>query len=147
MSFESIKAAIGVLASEPVRPAPKKRDCQLCEADKAVGKYYVDPLDSENHGWWRVCDDCADMVSGVGADVQFYKYSKKSPSKKLLPEHVTNCEHVWVKWSLISEQDKRTGVVFDWMRCEKCECYGKRFRLGQTTMEDLSMEIDLNCSR
>ncbi|ENX1348936.1 hypothetical protein ACFM0N_004078 [Vibrio parahaemolyticus] len=52
-----------------------------------------------------------------------------------------------IKWSLVGEHDKRRDQVFDWMRCQSCGVYGKRFSLGQEDMEDLSLEIDLNCSR
>lgn len=148
MRMASIEAAIAVLTGENHKP--KTRDCQLCEGNKAVGKYYVDPAESENHGWWRVCSDCAEMVSRVGAQVQYYKYSKEHKAKEnksLLPDSVIACSHEWEKWSLVGEVDKRRGKVFDWMRCNRCRCYGKRFTLGQTEMEDLSLEIDLNCSR
>ncbi|EGR3255646.1 TPA: hypothetical protein ACMDS2_003473 [Vibrio parahaemolyticus] len=148
MSIESVKAAIAVLTGEEEKK-PQKRYCQLCEAEKAVGKYYVAPSESENHGWWRVCTYCAEMVSRVGADVQFYKYIKqpKYNSAPELPESVLVCSHDWVKWSLVGEHDKRRDQVFDWMRCQSCGVYGKRFSLGQEDMEDLSLEIDLNCSR
>ncbi|MGI2124149.1 hypothetical protein ACRN9J_18575 [Shewanella baltica] len=142
MSFESIEAAIAVLTGERVKP--KKRLCQLCDGQKAVGRYYLDPSESENHGWWRVCSDCAEMVSRVGAEVQYYKYS--TPQNKVVIDN-PDCEHQWTKWSLVGEVDKKRDLVFDWMRCEKCSCYGKRFRLGQIKMEDLCMEIDLSCSR
>jgi len=149
MSIESIEAAIAVLTGEYAQP--KKRDCQLCEGEKAVGKYFLDPSESDNHGWWRVCSHCAEMVCRVGADVHYYKYSKEYRDqlapKSTLPENVLNCTHEWDKWSLVNEEDKRRGALFDWMRCVKCQCYGKRFRLGQTEMEDLSIEIDLSCSR
>jgi hypothetical protein len=149
MRIESIEAAIAVLTGEFSQP--KKRDCQLCEGGKAVGKYFLDPSESDNHGWWRVCSHCAEMVSRVGVDVQYYKYSKEYHDqldpKLSLPEHVLNCSHEWVKWSLVNEHDRKHDKLFDWMRCEKCRCYGKRFRLGQTVMEDLSIEIDLSCSR
>lgn len=147
MKFESISDALDVLVGT-TKPKVHKRDCQLCEREKAVGKYYVDPSESENHGWWRVCSDCADMVSRVGADVQYYKYSKEYYGQNKVPTiDNPDCEHKWEKWSLVSEVDKRRDQVFDWMRCEQCGCYGKRFRLGQTKMDDLCMEIDLSCSR
>jgi hypothetical protein len=143
MSISSVAEALEILTGKADRP--KKRDCQLCEADKAVGKYYLTPDESENHGWWRVCSDCAEMVSRVGAQVQYYKYSKEH--KEQLPDAVMACSHEWEKWSLVGEVDKHRNLVFDWMRCNKCRCYGKRFSLDQTKMDDLSMEIDLSCSR
>ncbi|EKF9265858.1 hypothetical protein O1B53_003048 [Vibrio cholerae] len=148
MSFESVQAAIAVLTGEDVKPQkPCVRDCQLCQSgEKAVGKYYVDPSESDNHGWWRVCSYCADMVSRVGANVQYYKYSKQYKPHPL-PEHVKYCDHHWEKWSNVGEHDKNRDAIFDWMRCSKCNVYGKRFGLGQSGIVDLMMEIDLNCSR
>lgn len=148
---EAIEAAINVLAGQTPTKQPK-RLCELCEGERAVGKYYVHPSESENHGWWRVCSMCADMVSRVGANVQYYKYSKEyKQGNKLetitLPEHVQNCQHQWEKWSNTGEHDKKRDAIFDWMRCERCGVYGKRFGLGQLGVEDLMMEIDLNCYR
>lgn len=150
MSLNSIKEAIALLTGEV--EGPKKRECQLCEGAKAVGKYYVDPSESENYGWWRVCSDCADMVSRVGAQVQYYKYSKQYKEgyhfeANPLPDHVKSCDHEWFKWSNVGEHDKHRDAIFDWMRCTKCDVYGKRFGLGQSGIEDLMMEIDLSCSR
>lgn len=145
MKISSVADALAILTGKSNEP--KTRDCQLCEGGKAIGKYYLTQEESENHGWWRVCRDCAEMVSRVGAQVQYYKYSKEYKSPKAqLPDAVMVCSHEWEKWSIVGEVDKRRDLVFDWMRCNKCLCYGKRFSLGQTEMEDLSMEIDLNCS-
>ncbi len=130
---------------------PRKRDCQMCENAKAVGKYYVDPSESENHGWWRVCSFCAQTVERVGAVVEYYVYSKEYRErlnpKPTLPPEVLSCSHDWVKWSLVGEVDKNRDALFDWVKCTHCKCYGKRFSIGQTIMDDLTMEIDLNCSR
>lgn len=146
MRISSVADALAILTGKP--QGPKTRDCQLCEGGKAIGKYYITPEESENHGWWRVCSDCAEMVSRVGAQVQYYKYSKECKATKVkLPDVVMDCPHEWEKWSIVGEVDKNRDMVFDWMRCNKCRCYGKRFGLGQTEMEDLSMEIDLSCSR
>lgn len=150
MSKESFEAAIDVICGKPTKTLAK-RDCELCGDPKAVGKYYVEDMGDNGHGWWRVCSDCADMVSRVGADVQYYKYSKEYQNqmtpKPSLPEDVQKCSHKWVKWSLVGEIDRRRDRIFDWMRCEKCNCFGKRFIMGQTIMDDLSMKIDLSCSR
>lgn len=150
MSIDSIKAAIAVLNGEPVKPERKLRDCQLCGSEKSVGKYYVSKSESENYGWWRVCSHCAEMVSRVGADVQYYKYTQEYRDQ-LNPPRPTidhpDCKHKWEKWSLVSEIDKRTDRAFDWMRCTECQCFGNRYRLDQIEMSDLCMEIDLNCSR
>lgn len=154
MNFESVQAAIAVLTGEDVEPKKSGvRDCQVCQSgEKAVGKYYVDPSESDNHGWWRVCSDCADIVSRVGASVQYYKYSKQHKQEyefvaHPLPEHVKCCDHHWEKWGNVGEHDKKRDAIFDWMRCSKCNVYGKRFGLGQSGIVDLMMEIDLSCSR
>ncbi|EKP0310114.1 hypothetical protein ACTG16_22305 [Aeromonas sp. 23P] len=126
----------------------KKRDCQICGDEQAVGKYYVSRDESENHGWWRVCEFCAETVEGVGANVDYYRYYKghlRLPPS--LPEQVLNCHHDWAKWSLVSEMDKKRNMLFDWMKCGSCGCYGKRFSMSQAEMDDITMEIDLNCSR
>lgn len=114
-----------------------KRYCELCECEKAVGKYYVDPSESENYGWWRVCSHCADMVTRVGASVQYYKYSKQFKQRYEFVEHP------------LTEEAQRCNhdAIFDWMRCKSCRVYGKRFGLGQQPIVDLMMEIDLNCCR
>lgn len=131
--------------------ATKKRDCQIYGDEHAVGKYFVDPSESESHGWWRVCSFCAETVENVGTQVDYYKYSMEYRNRSgiinELPEKVINCHHKWDKWSLVSEVDKRSDMPFDWMRCEKCQCYGKRFSLNQIDMDDLMMSIDLNCSK
>ncbi|MEZ8959536.1 hypothetical protein AB6E94_19140 [Vibrio lentus] len=148
MSFKSIEAAIAVLTGEACK-AKRKRDCQLCSNPKAVGKYYLDETESENFGWWRTCSDCAKFVSQGGYEVHYYKYTaeyRDQSTKPQLPVHVMTCNHDWLKWSLVSVEDKKKDKIFDWMRCEVCHCYGKRFRLDQVQMEDLAMEIDLNCS-
>lgn len=150
MSRETFIAALDVLSGTPTKKAVKKRDCQLCGFDRSVGKYYLAPHESPNHGWHRVCSNCAEMVSRLGSDVQYYKYTQEyrdqcNPQKPQIDN--PDCEHVWEKWSLVSEVDKRTDRIFDWMRCTSCHCYGKRFSLGQEEMTDLTMEIDLNCSR
>ena len=142
---QALENKIASLEGELKALRKKPRDCQLCANPKAVGKYYVHPEESENHGWWRVCVDCADVVSHVGANVEYYAYVKLEVES--LPEHVLSCSHDWDKWSLVGEMDNRRGQVFDWMRCKKCMCYGKRFGLTQMQMEDLTMEIDLSCSR
>ncbi|EQB9053758.1 hypothetical protein ACYVOS_003639 [Vibrio cholerae] len=151
MSRETVEKAINFLAGQAGAKEPK-RLCGLCESEKAVGKYYVHPDESENHGWWRVCSYCADMVSNVGANVEYYKYSKQHKEgyqfeASPLPDHVKCCAHSWEKWSNVGEHDKRRDAVFDWMKCSKCNVYGKRFGLGQSGVEDLMMEIDLSCSR
>lgn len=150
MSLESMKAAIAVLTGELEKPERKLRDCQLCGHVKSVGKYFLHKDESPNHGWWRVCSHCAKMVERHGSTVQFYKYTQEyrdplNPSKPTIDN--PDCNHKWEKWSLVGEVDKKNDLVFDWMRCTECGCYGKRFFLGQVEMEDLCMEIDLNCSR
>ncbi|MEB5557038.1 hypothetical protein GOP97_14815 [Vibrio cholerae] len=151
MSREAFEAAINVLAGQ-TETKQKKRLCELCESDKAVGKYYVHPDESENHGWWRVCSCCAATVSRVGANVQYYKYSKEYKQEYEfvefpLPENVKCCDHHWEKWGNVGEHDKKRDAIFDWMRCNHCGVYGKRFGLGQQPIVDLMMEIDLSCSR
>ncbi|MCY9872971.1 hypothetical protein [Vibrio barjaei] len=126
------------------------RDCQLCEGEKAIGKYYVDRSESENYGWWRVCETCSDMVSRVGANVQFYRYTKQYKEQyefveHPLPEHVKTCDHTWDKWSNVNQFDKKRDGIFDWMQCSKCNVYGKQFIIGQPPI-DLMMEIDLSCT-
>lgn len=145
-----MEAALNVLVGKASKP--KKRCCELCEGEKAVGKYYVDPSESENHGWWRVCTHCADMVTRVGASVRYYKYSKEyKENHKLvihpLTEEAQRCDHDWEKWSNVGEHDKKRDAVFDWMKCKHCGVYGKRFGLGQQPITDLMMEIDLSCCR
>lgn len=150
MSRQSIEAAIDVLYGKPTK-RHVKRDCEICSDPKAVGKYYVEDTGDNHPGWWRVCSDCAEIVSRVGADVHYYKYTKEhreqTAPKQSLPEHVLGCTHKWSKWSLVGEVDRKRDRIFDWMRCEKCNCFGKRFVLGQTNMDDLAIEIDLSCSR
>ncbi|MEZ8295816.1 hypothetical protein AB6D11_18505 [Vibrio splendidus] len=149
MSLESVEAAIAVLTGQPCKPKP--RLCEICDAEKAVGKYYVDRNESENYGWWRVCSGCSEMVTRVGANVQYYKYSAEFKAalaqSNRLPEHVQNCQHDWDKWSNVGEHDKYHDAIFDWMKCTKCQIYGKRFGVGHTTIVDIQMSIDLNCSR
>lgn len=147
---EAFEAAIAVLAGETKIKSPK-RLCEICEAGKAVGKYYVDRSESENYGWWRVCSYCADMVTRVGARVQYYKYSKEykqdcNSESAPLPDSVKCCEHDWEKWSNTGQHDKYRDAIFDWVRCNHCGVYGKRFGLGGQPIVDLMMEIDLNCS-
>lgn len=151
MSREAFEAAINVLTGQTKAKQPK-RLCGLCEGEKAVGKYYVHPDESENHGWWRVCSYCAAMVSNVGANVEYYKYSQEYKNgntleQDILPERVQACNHEFEKWSNVGEFDKYKEQVFDWMRCKHCQVYGKRFGLGQHGITDLMMEIDLSCSR
>jgi hypothetical protein len=100
-------------------------------------------------GWWRVCSDCASMVSNVGANVEYYKYSKeyKETGVSDLPEHVLKCVHDWDKHSLVGELCRKNNAIFDWMKCTECGCFGKRFGVGQHGVVDLSVEIDLSCSR
>ncbi|MEZ8238612.1 MULTISPECIES: hypothetical protein [Vibrio] len=129
---------------------PKKRCCQICEFEKSVGKYYLSKEESEHYGWWRVCSICAQMVSRLGSDVTYYRYSqeyKKELEVMKLPINVLACEHEWDKHSLVSEVEHKTDLMFDWMRCKRCNVYGKRFTLAQCEMDDLMMEIDINCSR
>lgn len=116
---------------------PKKRYCELCECDKAVGKYFVDPSESENHGWWRVCTHCAGMVTRVGANVQYYKYSKEYKQGYEFQEHplteeALDCNHEFEKWSNVGEHDRKRDAIFDWMRCKHCGVYGKRFDQSST---------------
>tara|TARA_R110002033_G_scaffold135713_6_gene175473 strand:+ start:24856 stop:25299 length:444 start_codon:yes stop_codon:yes gene_type:complete len=147
MSREAFEAAVDVLCGKTSKRC-NKRDCQLCSDPKAVGKYFLNPSESDNHGWWRVCSDCAEMVSRVGADVQYYKYSKVHRGQvNMSVIDSPDCAHQWSKWSLVGEVDRKRDLVFDWMRCDECGCYGKRFMLGQRQMDDLCMEIDLSCSR
>ncbi|WP_210467342.1 hypothetical protein [Vibrio crassostreae] len=151
MPRESYEADLDVLNVKVKKKEPK-RLCGLCEGEKAVGKYYVHPSESENHGWWRVCSMCADMVSRVGANVQYYKYSREYKQGyelevNPLPVQVKNCQHKWEKWSNVGEHDKNRDAIFDWMRCTECEVYGKRFGLGHSPITELMMEIDLSCCR
>lgn len=151
MNHSNIEAAIAALSGEPMKKTVNKRDCQLCGYEKSVGKYYLEKSESENYGWWRVCSHCASMVENHGADVRYYKYSKEyreqcEPNESL-PNEVLDCSHKWEKWALVGEHDKKRDSIFDWMRCGKCKVYGKRFYLDQTEMDDLTMEIDLSCSR
>lgn len=144
---DKVEAAINFLAGSD--PQPKKRDCQLCGYEKAVGKYYVSKEDNPDAcGWWRVCSECADMVSNVGADVNYYKYSAEYKARlRGVASDIPDCSHEWEKHSLVGEFDKKRQGVFDWMKCTKCGCFGKRFGLGQREVVDLSTEIDLSCSR
>ncbi len=125
-----------------------KRDCELCGDDKAVGKYYLSKEENPDaYGWWRVCTYCAETVSRVGADVQYYKYSDEYKKLSEPTPDSPDCNHDWVKHGLVGEFDKKREGIFDWMRCEKCGWYGKRFGLGTSEIVDISSEIDLNCSR
>jgi hypothetical protein len=89
------------------------------------------------------------MVSNVGANVEYYKYSKEYKEAGLsnLPEHIIECDHEWDKHSLVGEYCRKREGIFDWMKCTKCGCFGKRFGIGQHGVVDLSVEIDLSCSR
>ena len=148
MNRDAIEKAIDVLCGHSSK-LRAKRDCELCGDPKAVGKYFVKPEGDNHPGWWRVCSYCAAMVSNVGADVQYYKNSTiyKEMTQKDKLQTFAGCCHEWSKWSLVGEVDRKRELVFDWMRCNKCHCFGKRFYLGQTVMEDLTSEIDLSCSR
>ena len=88
------------------------------------------------------------MVSNVGADVNYYKYSTEYKARlRGVANDIPDCNHEWEKHSLVGEFDKKRQGVFDWMKCTKCGCFGKRFGLGQREVVDLSTEIDLSCSR
>ncbi|WP_339145133.1 hypothetical protein [Pseudoalteromonas galatheae] len=147
MSKQQFLAVIDALSGIPT---VNKRGCELCEDEKSVGKYYVTEEENPDAcGWWRVCSNCASMVANVGADVQYYKYSKeyKDAGKSDLPDNVQLCDHEWDKHSLVSEHCRKRDRVFDWMKCTKCGCYGKRLGLDHYNIVDLTMEIDLSCSR
>jgi len=149
MSRESLIAALDLLTGTTTKQV-NKRDCELCGDEKSVGKYFVSKEENPDAcGWWRVCSYCARMVSNVGATVEYYKYSKeyKEATVSSLPEHVQECVHEWNKHSLVSELCRKNDAIFDWMKCTKCGCFGKRFGVGQYGIVDLSMEIDLSCSR
>ncbi|MBD0788202.1 hypothetical protein HUO09_17745 [Vibrio sp. Y2-5] len=150
MSRESFVAALDVLTGTSSTTVKNPRDCELCHGGKAVGRYFLHKDESPNPGWWRVCEYCAEMVENLGSKVTYYKYTKQFKEQQEPPKaKIDNpdCQHDWEKWSLVSEVDKKSDLPFDWMRCNTCGCYGKRFQLNQTVMSDLTMEIDLNCSR
>jgi len=148
MSRKSFETAIATLSGKSIKKQKTKRDCQLCSYEKSVGKYYLEPSESENHGWWRVCTDCAEIVERVGANVQYYKYSAQYKNSNVsVINDIPDCNHDWEKHSLVGEFDKWREGIFDWMKCTKCDCYGKRFGIGHQEVIDLTMEIDLNCSR
>lgn len=103
------------------------RDCELCGAPKAVGKYFTEPQEGCVSGWWRVCADDAAMVESQGYDVTYYKSHKRKQALGLvLSSEQQNCAHNWLKHSLVT-----TEGGFDWMRCQECGCFGRRYGLGQ----------------
>lgn len=147
MSKESFIAAIAVITGDKKKPR-QKRDCEICGDEKSVGKYYVSKEDNPDAvGWWRVCSNCADTFTHLGTQIHYYKYSTEYKKRSELKQKLPDCEHVWEKHGLVGEFDKRRQSIFDWMKCEKCGCFGKRFGLGRSKIVDLSLEIDLSCSR
>lgn len=147
MSAKKFSDAIATLSGDHNKPK-RKRDCEICGHEKSVGKYYVSKEDNPNAvGWWRVCSSCADTFEHLGTEIHYYKYSAEYKNMSEPNSESPDCDHIWEKHSLVGEFDKRRQGIFDWMKCEKCGCFGKRFGLGQSEIIDLSMEIDLSCSR
>lgn len=146
MSKDKFMAAIDVLMGSSQKPI-NKRNCELCHAPKSVGKYFVEDEGDNVSGWCRVCTQCAEMVSRLGSEVHYYKYTQEYKNQEYAESNpLPDCDHEWDKHSLVSQVDKKRDDVFDWMKCTKCNCYGKRFGVGQYGILDLTMEIDLNCT-
>ena len=129
-SKQSYISALNVLSSVAGVSANRvnnPRFCEFCD-DKAVGKYFLEPEDGCLSGYQKVCKSCAKDVERLGYNVEYYKYFKKAVSQVDLPD----CDHDWFKHSLVTEDGG-----FDWMKCTKCDWYGKRFGVGQHGVTDI----------
>ena len=135
LSKETFLGALDVLSSAAGINNKKKKQprvCTFCD-DKAVGKYFLEPEEGCLDGYQKVCKVCAKDVERLGYNVEYYKYLKKSISQVDLPD----CDHDWYKHSLVTEDGG-----FDWMKCTKCDWYGKRFGVGQHGISDLIKNIN-----
>lgn len=71
------------------------------------------------------------MVTTHGYDVQFYKAHQKETGSAL-PIEQAECTHEWTKHSMVTQEGG-----YDWMKCDLCGCFGKRYGLGQFGVTEL----------
>ncbi|EGQ9287865.1 hypothetical protein F7U66_18730 [Vibrio parahaemolyticus] len=127
---------------------PPGTECNDCTNTNIVAKQTLTSEESPHPGTYLLCPDCAVSIEEAGGNITYFKESDIPKStKETLPDEVINCNHEWHKHSNVSEFDKYKEGIFDWYRCEKCRVYGKSFGISLTTPIDLTMEIDISCSR
>ncbi|MCG8313826.1 MAG: hypothetical protein MI976_11465 [Pseudomonadales bacterium] len=132
-SFEDVYEAIDFIKCQAAKKVVKSKPrlCELC-GDKAVGKYLVEQENDNVGGWVKVCRACKPMVEMQGFEVEVYKYCKG-----LEPvQFIVDCDHDWKKYSLVTEDGG-----FDWMKCNTCGWFGKRYGLGGEGVTELTKEL------
>ncbi|MDF9399204.1 hypothetical protein [Vibrio sp. 1180_3] len=108
------------------------RDCELCGGSKPIGKYFTEPAEDCVSDWWRVCKNCAEMVEGQGYEVHYYKAHLKKTGKTPLTTEQRECSHEWIKHSMVTLEGG-----YDWVKCQRCGCFGKRYGVGQYGITEL----------
>lgn len=110
------------------------------EGTEAIGKYYVENIPGEDQhttGWHGVCEMCAKMVMNQGYEVTPLDGYEDHPVFADIEEDVEHeCDDPsWTKASLVTESEG-----FDWVQCDDCGIYGKRWGLTTDTIEVVGYE-------
>ena len=104
------------------------------DGTEAIGKYYLENIpgtDQHTTGWHAVCEPCAKMAENQGYEVLPLKDTEDHPffeGDDEMDEEVTHdCENPsWTKESLVTEKEG-----FDWVKCDKCGLYAKRWGINR----------------
>lgn len=102
------------------------------EGTEAIGKYYVENIpgtDQHTTGWHGVCGPCARSVMRQGHEVTPLDGYEDHPV--FADEEDEDVHHEcedpsWTKVSLVTED-----AGFDWVECDECGIYAKRWGLGR----------------
>lgn len=126
------------------RRGPRGKDyCVLCNPGgygkkatedpdaEAIAEYYIDPMFNDPPtGWQPICDYCVPVIRGseYGRSLRPLDGYEDHPvfNDDDEDDAVHDCEDPsWRKVSLVTEDGG-----FDWMECEECGIYAKRWGLG-----------------
>lgn len=103
------------------------------EGTEAIGKYYVENqrgVDQHTTGWHGVCPSCARDMMNTGRNVIPLDGHEDHPVFADQGDEEESVEHEcedpsWTKVSLVTEDEG-----FDWVECDECGIYAKRWGLG-----------------
>lgn len=133
------------------RKGPRGKDyCVLCNPGgygkkatedpnaEAIAEYYLGGNEPPT-GWQPICEWCVPLVrrQGFGSSLRpldgYEDHPVFSDSEESI-EH--DCENPsWTKVSLVTESEG-----FDWVECDDCGIYGKRWGLTKDTIEVVGYE-------